>query len=82
VSTKEDQERLKGIQRLYSIMQLYFMRKAGVSQLKREPETDEDEGLPVKKAKAPLEKDSPLKVNADKGRVEKPGGESKVRQIE
>jgi len=79
-SMDDDKRRLKGIQKLYSIMQLYFMRKTGVTVLRKEPDTDEDEGLELnKKNKQPLEKDSPLKVNADKARVEKPGGDKRLQ---
>lgn len=59
------------------------MRKAGITVFKKEADTDEDEGLELKKKeKKPLEKDSPLKVNADKARVEKPGGEKKNQHQE
>ncbi len=78
ISVDDDKIRLQNIQKLYSVMQLYFMRKAGINVYKRDPDTDEDEGLGLKKKeKIPLEKDSPLKVNADKARVEKPGGDKK-----
>lgn len=78
ISVDDDKIRLQNIQKLYSVMQLYFMRKAGINVYKRDPDTDEDEGLGLKKKeKVPLEKDSPLKVNADKARVEKPGGDKK-----
>lgn len=42
-TTADDELRLKNVQRLYSVIQTYFMRKAGVTKLPQESDSEEEE---------------------------------------
>ena len=68
-------------------MQVFFMRKAGVSKLRKEEESDDDFlGSPQKVIKDPdmvmkfselKEKESPLRIGASRSRVGRPDGDKK-----
>ncbi|CDW87073.1 UNKNOWN [Stylonychia lemnae] len=83
-------KKIKQVQTLYSAMQLFFQRKAGVKKLRKEEESDDDYiGSPQKVIRDPdmvikfseiKEKDSPLRVGAQGGRVGRPTGDKRQNE--